>query len=91
MDCFTYQTDGRVCSSKIDIEVEDGIVKKAEFTGGCPGNLAAVNQLVRGRKVEDVIALLKGIPCGGKPTSCPDQLACALQSYLEGKNVAKSS
>lgn len=86
MDRFTYQTGGGVCSSRIDIEVDNGIVKKAEFTGGCPGNLAAVNQLVKERKVEDVIALLKGIPCGGKPTSCPDQLACALQSYLAEKN-----
>ena len=89
MDCFTYRTDGGVCSKKIDIEVENGIVRKAEFTGGCPGNLIAVNQLVKGRKAEDVITLLRGTPCGGKPTSCPDQLAKALQSYLE-KNAPRA-
>ena len=73
----TYKTTG-TCSREIRYEVEDGIVTKCAFTGGCPGNTQGVAKLVVGRKVEDVIALLKGIPCRNG-TSCPDQLARALE------------
>ncbi len=73
----TYRTRG-TCSSAINYEVENGIVTKCEFVGGCPGNTTGVAKLVIGRKVEDVIAMLKGIPCRGG-TSCPDQLARALE------------
>lgn len=73
----TYKTTG-TCSSAIEYEVENGIVTKCRFIGGCPGNTAGVARLVTGRKVEDVIALLKGIPCRNG-TSCPDQLARALE------------
>ncbi len=73
----TYRTSG-TCSSAINYEVENGIVTKCEFVGGCPGNTTGVAKLVIGRKVEDVIAMLKGIPCRGG-TSCPDQLARALE------------
>ena len=73
----TYKTTG-TCSSAIEYEVADGIVTKCRFVGGCPGNTAAVARLVIGKKVEDVIALLKGIPCRNG-TSCPDQLARALE------------
>ena len=73
----TYKTSG-TCSSAIDYEIEDGVVTKCAFTGGCPGNTKGVAKLVVGRRVEDVIALLKGIPCRNG-TSCPDQLARALE------------
>ena len=73
-----YQTSG-TCSSAIDIEVEDGIIKSVSFTGGCNGNLKGICSLVTGMKVEDVIERLQGIRCGMKPTSCPDQLAKCLQ------------
>ena len=73
-----YQTRG-VCSSYIDVEVENGIVKYVEFFGGCNGNLKGISSLVTGMKVDDAIAKLKGIRCGFKPTSCPDQLAVALE------------
>lgn len=86
MDHFTYSPDPMVCSSKIELEIENGLIRKALFTGGCHGNLQAVNQLVKNRTPEEVIALLKGIRCGGKPTSCPDQLAIALQTYLNKRN-----
>lgn len=76
-----YQTKG-TCSSAIDIEVTDGIVKSVKFTGGCNGNLQGVGALVEGMKVEDVIARLKGIRCGFKNTSCPDQLAQALEKMI---------
>lgn len=74
-----YQTQG-TCSSAIDVEVDQGIIKSVAFTGGCHGNLQGISRLVEGMKVEDAIAKLKGIKCGFKPTSCPDQLARALES-----------
>lgn len=74
-----YQTQG-TCSSAIDVEVDQGIIKSVAFTGGCHGNLQGISRLVEGMKVEDAIARLKGIKCGFKPTSCPDQLARALES-----------
>ena len=73
----TYRTSG-TCSSAINYEVENGIVTKCQFIGGCRGNTQGVARLVIGKKVEDVIALLKGIQCQNG-TSCPDQLARALE------------
>lgn len=74
-----YQTSG-TCSKAIDIEVSDGIIESVQFTGGCNGNLQGICRLVQGMKVEDAISKLKGIKCGFKSTSCPDQLAKALES-----------
>ena len=71
-----------VCSRQMVIEVEDGIVKSLQVTGGCHGNLQGISKLVEGMKVEDVIARLDGIHCGFKPTSCPDQLAQALKQSI---------
>ena len=68
-----------VCSRKITAEVEDGIVKSVVFTGGCNGNTQGVARLAQGMKVEDVIDRLQGIDCNGKGTSCPAQLAKALE------------
>ena len=85
MDHFNFQTSPMVCSSDIDVEVDNGIIRKIEFTGGCHGNLQGIAKLAENRPVEEVISLLKGIRCNGKPTSCPDQLATALQKYLETK------
>lgn len=79
----TYKPKG-VCSSKIDIEVEDGIVTRLQFTGGCSGNLQGLSRLVTGMRAEEVIAKLEGLRCGGKATSCPDQLAKVLKQALEG-------
>ena len=73
-----YPTKG-VCSQAIAIEIEDDIVKSVQFMGGCQGNTQGISMLVRGMKVEDVIARLDGIRCGSKATSCPDQLAQALR------------
>ena len=79
---FTYKTNG-VCSRSIQIEVEDGIVKKVSFQGGCNGNTKGISALAEGMKTEDVIDKLKGIRCGFKNTSCPDQLALALEQYKD--------
>lgn len=75
---LTYKTQG-TCSSHIELEVEDGIVRELFFWGGCNGNLQGIRALVKGMKVEDVIRKLEGIRCGNRPTSCPDQLCKALR------------
>lgn len=75
---IVYPTKG-VCSQAIAIELEDDVVKSVQFMGGCQGNTQGVAMLVRGMKAEEVIARLEGINCGGKGTSCPDQLARALR------------
>lgn len=77
-----YQPKG-VCSKAIDVEVEEGIITSVKFTGGCNGNTQGISRLVVGMKAEDAISRLRGIKCGIKNTSCPDQLACALQEMLE--------
>lgn len=77
-----YQPKG-VCSSAIDIEMDGHIIKSVSFTGGCNGNLQGISRLVEGMDAEHAIAKLQGIRCGFKATSCPDQLAHALQSILD--------
>lgn len=79
---YTYKTQG-VCAREIEITVEDGIVKKVKFLGGCGGNTQGVSRLAEGMTVEEVIEKLKGIRCGFKPTSCPDQLATALKKLTQ--------
>lgn len=74
---FEYKTRG-TCASKIILEIEDGIVADVRFIGGCSGNTQGVSTLAKGLPVDSVIKKLKGIKCGMKPTSCPDQLATAL-------------
>ncbi|MDE7418531.1 MAG: TIGR03905 family TSCPD domain-containing protein [Lachnospiraceae bacterium] len=78
-----YKTSG-TCSQLIDFEVEDDIIRSVAFTGGCNGNLKGISALVSGMKVDDAISKLKGIKCGYKNTSCPDQLARALEQYKTG-------
>lgn len=73
-----FKTKG-VCSSYIDIDINDGIVVNVEFIGGCQGNARGLSSLLKGMKVEEVITKLKGTKCGYKNTSCPDQLALALK------------
>ena len=68
-----------VCSRKMILEIEDGVIRDLKVEGGCSGNLQGISALVKGMKVEDVIERLKGIHCGNKHTSCPDPLACALE------------
>ncbi len=79
---ITYTPRG-VCSRQIDLELEDGVIVSAKFTGGCSGNTQGVAALVIGMKAEEAIRRLKGIKCGFKDTSCPDQLSKALESGLE--------
>lgn len=83
---YSYKTSG-TCSTRIDLEIDDGILKNVSFTGGCNGNLQAVSKLVEGLPVEEVIQKLGGISCNGRPTSCGDQLAKACKAALEQNNA----
>lgn len=80
-----YTTKG-VCSRSIEFDVVDNKVTGVRFEGGCPGNTQGVAALVEGMDVNEAIKRMKGIKCGFKPTSCPDQLASALEQYLAKAN-----
>lgn len=78
----TYIPQG-VCSRKIEFEIdEEGLVRDVRFTRGCAGNTAGLAILAEGQPATRLIELLKGVPCGLKSTSCPDQLAVALEAEL---------
>ena len=66
---YTYMPTG-VCSSQIDLELEDGVIRSVAFTGGCNGNLQGISRLVTGMPAQEAIERLQGIQCGWKPTSC---------------------
>lgn len=85
---FTYKTKG-TCSQQILFDVDDGKLHNIEFIGGCNGNLQGISSLVRGMKATDAIERMRGIRCGFKPTSCPDQLSIALEKALEKEKDAK--
>ena len=75
---YVYNTQG-TCSRQIIIDVDNnGIIENVTFVGGCNGNTQGISSLVKGMKIDDIITKLKGITCGFRPTSCPDQLATAL-------------
>ena len=78
---YTYIPRG-TCSRRMTVELEDGIIKKVDILGGCSGNLQGLSSLITGMKAEDAIRKMRGISCGGKPTSCPDQLSIALEKAL---------
>ncbi len=79
-----YNTKG-TCSRQVIVDVEDGVITDCSFVGGCAGNTKGVAALVKGMRVEEAIAKIKGIKCGFKGTSCPDQLALALEKINEEK------
>ena len=76
-----YKTKG-VCSRSIEFEIENDTVKSVKFNGGCNGTTQGIASLVKGMKVDDVITRLKGTDCNGRGTSCPDQLARALEEAM---------
>lgn len=78
---ITYTPRG-VCSRKMVIEVEQGVIQSVNVLGGCNGNLQGLSSLLRGMKVEEAVQRLEGIQCGMRPTSCPDQIAQALKQAL---------
>ena len=81
---YEYRPSG-VCSTKISVEIDDGIIKDVKFTGGCNGNTQGLSKLAVGRKADEVIEILSGIKCGFRNTSCPDQLAKALRTTMNNE------
>lgn len=77
---YKYTPQG-VCSMQMIFEIDNNIIKSLKIIGGCPGNTIGVSRLVVGKSVDEVIEMLKGIPCGSRGTSCPDQVARALEEY----------
>ena len=75
-----------VCAREMIIEVEGDIIKSVKIVGGCAGNTVGVSRLIQGMKIDEAIKRLKGIPCGIKATSCPDQLAIALEE-IKGRQL----
>ena len=75
-----YKTKG-VCSREIHVELDGDIIKSVEFVGGCNGNTKGISALVKGMNVKEIIRKCKGITCGSRDTSCPDQLAIALEKF----------
>lgn len=84
----TYFTKG-TCSKAIQIDMEDGVINSVKFIGGCSGNTQGIARLVAGRKAEEILPLIRGIRCGFKSTSCPDQLASALTEMLAEERKKK--
>ena len=79
-EVIQYETSG-VCCGLMQVKINNDIIEDAQFFGGCSGNLQGIKSLIKGMNIDDVIAKLKGIDCGGKGTSCPDQLAKCLIAY----------
>lgn len=79
---YEYKTS-MTCSSKIIFDLDGDIVKNVKFIGGCDGNLKAISKLIDGWQVDKVVGILEGNTCGGRPTSCADQLAKALKKAKE--------
>jgi len=84
-----YRPKG-VCSYEMVVSAEDGIITDAKILGGCGGNTQGVCRLIEGMKVEDAISRLRGIKCGSKMTSCPDQLSFALQRLADSDDSESS-
>ena len=82
---ITYYPKG-TCSTKMEIEEKDGVIRKVKMTDGCSGNLQGISRLLAGMPVEEAISRLEGIRCGKKPTSCPDQLSKALRKLQQAKD-----
>lgn len=83
---FEYHTQG-TCARNIILEMNHDTIENVQFIGGCNGNLKGISALIQGQKARNVIERVKGIHCGPKPTSCPDQLALALEAYLAQENL----
>ena len=85
VDIVQYKPMG-VCCKMMQIRIKDDVIQDIEFAGGCNGNLSGISILTKGMNINDVIPKLSGLPCGSRPTSCPDQLTKGLEAYIQAKN-----
>lgn len=82
MKTYTFQPRG-VCSREMQVDLDDqGVIQALRVVGGCSGNLQGISALVQGMSAQEAVQRLKGIRCGAKSTSCPDQLAQGLEQVL---------
>ena len=88
IDIVQYQPKG-VCAKMMQFRIKDNIILDVEFVGGCNGNLSGIAVLVKGMDITDIVPKLSGLPCGSRPTSCPDQLTKGLEAYIEAKSKIK--
>lgn len=79
---YSYRPRG-VCARQISFGLEDGKIHGLRFVGGCNGNLKAISKLLEGHEASEAIRILKGNDCGGRGTSCADQLSLALEEALQ--------
>lgn len=86
---YSYAPQG-VCSKHISFEIKEGKIHNLKFVGGCAGNLSAISKLLEGADAKKTADILRGNICPGKPTSCADQLAHALDDVLSGTVTSKS-
>ena len=89
VDVVQFQPKG-VCAKMMQFKIKDNIVQDVEFIGGCNGNLRGIAILVKGMHIDEIIPKLSGLPCGSRPTSCPDQLTKGLAAYIEHKQSIKA-
>lgn len=87
-EIIQYMTSG-TCCKMMQLAILDGVIQEVAFSGGCPGNLEAIKQLLKGMNIDDVISRFRGITCGEKPTSCADQLAICLSQYKAKKEQTR--
>lgn len=85
METFEFNPKG-VCSSKIIFNIENNKILDAKIIGGCPGNSLGIRSLLKNQDIDYIIDRLEGIKCGGKPTSCPDQISKALKEYKQKRD-----
>ena len=81
---FTY-IPKQVCAQEMNLEIKEEIIKDIKIIGGCPGSSVGMARLIVGMNIHEALKRLKGVPCGSKNTSCPDQLSLALEAYLGEK------
>ena len=81
---YSYHTKG-VCAARVEFDVEDGVVKNVAFVGGCDGNHKGLAALAEGMTPDEAAKRLKGISCGMRESSCPDQLAVALEAFIKNQ------
>lgn len=87
MESYTFEPQ-RVCSKRIDFALDEaGRLHDVKFLGGCPGNLPAIGKLVEGKDAKEIADILRGNPCGGRGTSCADQLSIAIDEALKSRTA----
>lgn len=84
METFVYRPQG-VCSKEMRFEMEGDVIRRVVIVGGCPGNLLGISRIMENKRISEVVEAFQGVRCGGKNTSCPDQISKALLAYQNGR------